>query len=472
MTTIAKLNFFRKQAGLPLVRFDLVRLREADIQDLRDAYAAMYEISDIAPGDRRGYFALARGHGYDLDLCHDDDRLFLTWHRSYTYSFEKALSSALRWKRGDAELELTLPYWDWTQFKSSTHASNGLPKVVNDETYINQGGDEVPNPLARAKSLYRSISEGLTNEEEFTSRLPTRLRGDIPLLKNEVERYLTNPSFATFQNDFNSAAHGHVHVVVGGNDPGSPLPFPSRDMGRTVSAAYDPIFWMHHAMCDKVWADWQELWPNANIPQHVLDAVVYDGRLGHELIDAENSLRYIYSEDSVEAAIGALGTADSAPVAALSAAASHVTEIRVGTVEAGFVRAELEFHKMRPPKESFELRAYVENPNCDVSTGYKDDSYAGRMVFFGHGLCHGAPGHCDPSQAVRDEYDLRPKHPLRYDHTRYRVDITRGLRRYIGRKKSIKNLKIYLITLDGNGDRVAPESLVYDQCSLRTYAKD
>lgn len=134
MTTIAKLNHLRKQAGLPLIRFNLTQLRDEDVQDLRDAYAAMYEISDLAPGDQRGYYAQARGHGYDLDLCHRDSRLFLTWHRSYTYSFEKALNSALQWKRGDQDLELTLPYWDWTDFKTATHASNGLPKIVDDVT--------------------------------------------------------------------------------------------------------------------------------------------------------------------------------------------------------------------------------------------------------------------------------------------------------------------------------------------------
>lgn len=472
MTTIAKLNYRRKQSGLPLIRFDLVRLRDADVQDLRDAYAAMYEISDTAPGDRRGYFAYARGHGYDLDLCHDDDRVFLTWHRSYAYSFEKALNSALQWKRGDAELELTLPYWDWTQHSTATHAQNGLPKVVDESTYINLDGNEVPNPLAKAKSLYRSIARGLSGDDQLTTRYASRLRADIPLLRDEVKRYLTNPNFSAFQNDFNFAAHGHIHVVTGGSDPASPLPRLIGDMGSTVSASYDPIFWMHHAMCDKVWADWQALWPGANIPQHVLDTVVYDGRVGHDLIDAENSLKYIYSENSVEAAVGALGTSDSAPVAALSAAASHVTEVTLGTVEAGFVRAELEFQKMRPPTESFELRAYIENPNCDASTGYKDDSYAGRIVFFGHGTCPGAPGHCNPALATRDAYDLRSKHPLRYDHTRYRLDVTRGLRRYIGRKKSVKNLKVHLITLDDSGKRVAPENLAYDQCSLRTYAKD
>ena len=213
MTAIAKLNYHRKQAGLPLIRFDLVRLRDIDLQDLRDAYAAMYEISDIAPGDQRGYFAHARGHGYDLDLCHDDDRLFLTWHRAYIYTFEKALNSALQWKRDDFELELTLPYWDWTQHATATHASNGLPRAVDDEWYINQDGDEVPNPLASAKSMYRITGLGLAGDDVFTSRFPTRLRGDIPLLRNEVERYLSNPSFTEFQIDFNSAAHGHIHVV-------------------------------------------------------------------------------------------------------------------------------------------------------------------------------------------------------------------------------------------------------------------
>ena len=472
MTTVAKLNFLRKQAGLPLIRFELTRLQEEDLQDLRDAYAAMYEISDIAQGDNRGYFARARGHGYDLDECHDDNRIFLTWHRSYVYSFEKALNSALQWKRQDPELELTLPFWDWTQFLTATHAPNGLPRAVDDATYTDASGTEQPNPLARAKSLYRMIHLGLTGEEQYTSRRPTQLRGNIPQLKNDVARYMTNPSFMSFQQDFDSEAHGQIHVDIGGFDPSTPLPFAAHDMGRIVSASFDPVFWLHHAMCDKVWADWQQVWPNANIPQHVLDTVVYDGRRGADLIDHEASLRYIYSDNSVEAAVGALGTSDSAPAEMLSATATQVKEVPLGTVEAGFVRAELEFHKLRPPKDSYELRVYIDNPDCDASTGYKDDSYAGRIVFFGHGPCHGAPGHCNPGLASRDDYDLRRKHPLRYQHTRFRVDITRGLRRFIGRKHSVDNLNAYLVVVDDGGTKVASESLSYDQCSLRTFAKD
>src|SRR5262249_55499528 len=76
MTTVAKINARRKTAGLPLIRFNIRRLAAEDIQDLRDAFAAMYEISETAVGDRRGFWALARGHGYDQDLCHNDNRVF------------------------------------------------------------------------------------------------------------------------------------------------------------------------------------------------------------------------------------------------------------------------------------------------------------------------------------------------------------------------------------------------------------
>ncbi|MEP2031093.1 MAG: tyrosinase family protein [Paracoccaceae bacterium] len=470
MTTIAKLNFERKQAGLPLIRFDLVRLNPQDVEDLRDAYAALYEISDIAVGDRRGFAALARGHGYDQDLCHDDNRIFLTWHRSYLYSFEKALNTALKWKREDDDLELTLPYWDWTSHKTATHASNGLPRVLDDPTYVNTNGETVENPLARAKSLYRTISQGLVGEDAFTQRFTTQLRNSIPQLRDDVERFMDNPNYMSFQSDFDFGAHGAIHVLVGGVGAGSSLPGNIGDMRSIVSASFDPLFWLHHAMVDKVWFDWQTLHPGVSIPQHVLDTPVYDGQPGGVYIDAENSLRYIYSTDSVEAATASTGTVESAAAAALSAQAVPAKEIPLGTVTGGFVRAQLDFHRLRPPKDSYEIRAYVDNAVSDASTGYKDDSFCGRLVLFGHGQCHGAPGHCNPDLAKRDDYDIRPKHALRYESTKYCLDVTRGMRRYIGRKKSVDDVTLYLVTVDGEGNAVPSEEVKYEGCSLRTFA--
>ena len=475
MTTIAKLNYQRKVAGLPLVRFDLTRLQPEDVQDLRDAYAAMYEISEIAVGDNRGYTAYARGHGYDQHLCHDDNRTFLTWHRAYIYAFEKALNTALKWKRGDEELELTLPYWDWTSFRQSTHAANGIPKIADEATHENADGATVDNPLARAPSLYRTESENLTGDDAFTQRFTQTLRGQISLFRDDVERYLDNPSFTSFSDDLDFGTHGAIHVAVGGTSPSSQLPGGVGDMRSVVSAAYDPIFWLHHSMVDKVWFDWQVLHPGVSIPQHVLDTPVYGGRPGSVYIDAEGSLRYIYSSDSVETVEASTGTVPAEGVGEEAAVAADATSntrrtISVGTVTAPFARAQLDFLRMRPPAESYEIRAYVGNAKATAKTGYDDPSYAGRLVLFGHGKCHGAPGHCCPDRAKRDDYDLRRKHALRYEHTRYCMDVTRGLRRYLGRKKSADKVTIYLVTIDGEGKAVPANRIEYEGCSLRTFA--
>ncbi len=177
MTTIAELNYQRKLAGLPLIRFDVLRLQLEDIQDLRDAYAAMYEISDTAIGDSRGYTALARSHGYDQDLCHNDSRIFLTWHRSYIYAFEKALSSALRWTRGNDELELTLPYWDWTVFNTATHAASGIPKVLDDATYVNADGATVDSYGLTGNERSRGGNEKSRHGRHVFRRAPATQRG-------------------------------------------------------------------------------------------------------------------------------------------------------------------------------------------------------------------------------------------------------------------------------------------------------
>lgn len=498
--SVAKLNARRKERGLPLIRFGLRRLSEEDVQDLRDAYAAAYEISETAIGDSRGYIAVARGHGYDQDLCHSDDRVFLTWHRAYVYVMERTLNSALKWKRRDEQLELTLPFWDWTQFDPSTDAANGLPSVLNDATYTDAQGAQVPNPLFSAKSLYRVASQGLQGQEQYTQRFADRFRDTIDQLKDDVERYLANPDFARFSSDLNFGAHGAIHVRVGGAGPTSPLPGRSGDMASVVSAAYDPIFWLHHSQVDKIWFDWQQTHGNSTVPQHVLDTVVYNGFVGRQLLDAERELRYIYSNEEVPAAeevggtvpvaanIGgrsepeadpggssAAGAADAADEAESGAAAGAAAPpnlypvLDIGSLNGGFRRAQLDFHQLHPPKRSYEILAFINKPDATEKTPCSDPSFAGRLMLFGHGDCHGARGHCNPSLAERDKYDLRQDHPLRFAKTKYQIDITRGLRRELASAPALPHpVKITLITLDAEGNAVPQDSVRYKGVSLST----
>jgi tyrosinase len=51
-----------------------------------------------------------------------------------------------------------------------------------------------------------------------------------------------------------SQPHDMVHVLVGGSDPANPgLP---GLMSDPDTAALDPIFWLHHANIDRLWASW------------------------------------------------------------------------------------------------------------------------------------------------------------------------------------------------------------------------
>lgn len=496
--TVALLNSRRREAGLPLIRFDLRKLSAEDIEDLRDAYATLYSVSEAEPGDSRGYWATARGHGYDQDLCHNDSRQFLTWHRAYAYMFERALSAALRLARGREDLWLTLPYWNWTLTDPTTDAANGIPRVLDDPEYTDASGTTRPNPLFRARSLYREIVQGQTGANSMTARTPAAFLAAIPGLADDVARNLDNPDFARFTSDLDGGAHGTVHVRVGG------------DMGSVVSAAYDPLFWLHHAQVDKVWFDWQSRRPDAPVPAEVLSAAIYGGFRGHEVIDAERQLLYVYSEQVPETAVEVGGTAPDAaepeppadtpepmdgpdptggseaaePVDAPEPAtdppdaspptepaddgSAHTAYVRIGPVAGPFLRAELEFHQLRPPKASYEVRAFFNNEDANAMTPVDDPSYAGKLVLFGHGACYGAPGHCDPSEAVRDAYDRRPKHALRYKSTRYAIDCTRGLRRLLGEDSGPLDVYVALVIVDDAGQAVPHDSITYRGITLST----
>jgi len=488
MVSAAKLNAQRKAAGLPLIRFNIRKLAAEDILDLREAYQALYDISDASPGDGRGYWATARGHGYDLDLCHNDDRIFLTWHRAYIYVFEKSLSAALKAKRGDHDLEITLPFWDWSVFDPTTDAANGIPRSIDDATFVAADGSTRPNPLKSAMSMYRIDSQHLTGNDRFTTRYPDRFRAEIPNLAADLVSLAGISSYMTFSSRLNSGAHGSVHVFVGGQNAASPLPGRRGDMSSVVSAAYDPIFWLHHSMVDKVWFDWQEDHGNATVPAHVRTTTVYGGFTGEELLDAEHGLRYVYSNEVVGAIVPPEPVPEPepepeptpapeprptpepgpTPVSVPGYKPPKALTLRLGKMAPGFKKARLDFHQLKPTITSYEVRLFLNQEQADATTPRIGSGYAGRLMLFGHGRCHGAPGHCDPNWSARDKYDLRSKHPLRYDSTRYWIDITNGLTAALKGVASgqSKEVTVTLVVIDAGGEQVAASEISFKSISI------
>lgn len=192
------------------------------LHDLREALTEMYAL----PGtDAHSFEKIAGLHGSPSPTyCIHGYPGFLTWHRAYLDAYEEALRCI--------NSDITLPFWDW-----SSSPTTGVPAACRDATYENRNGDTVDNPLF-AGPLPSSLGGG------FTSR-----RADIDTtsfddIATSAQSASSQSSFSGFQSAINGP-HGSVHVRVSGN------------MGTVATAGFDPIFYLHHANVDRLWAIWQ-----------------------------------------------------------------------------------------------------------------------------------------------------------------------------------------------------------------------
>ena len=244
----------RAAEGVALgIRNSVATLGATELSDFRDAFAAVYGLHDD-----RGYAFYAGLHGLPLpEYCQHGTLLFLPWHRAYLYFFERALTDALRRARDDQAVAVSLPWWDWTS--SSAH-TDGLPAG-----YLAQpeAGD---NPLAAGPvtldeadlaavrdNLPGAITDG---PNPVTVRDPD-VPDELPRTQT-VARALNAATFSDFSALVESI-HNGVHGWVGGAMSAVPI------------AAYDPVFWAHHSMIDRLWYLWQISPRGADPPAGLLD---------------------------------------------------------------------------------------------------------------------------------------------------------------------------------------------------------
>jgi plastocyanin len=181
--------------------------------------------SAIDSTDPTGWLGQARLHA---DSCPHANWWFLPWHRMYVLHFERILQDAI----GDPDF--ALPYWDWTDRPQAT-----LPADFRDSTSslwdrnrrvrVNDGSSYLDWSGYPGGDIFR-YSINLSGFSNFGS-YPTR-----------------SPRDTGRKGAFEAGPHDTVHSWVSG--PRTP------DMGNPPTAARDPIFWMHHANIDRIWARW------------------------------------------------------------------------------------------------------------------------------------------------------------------------------------------------------------------------
>jgi tyrosinase len=235
------------------LRRSVHNLTEEQVDTLRRAFHAVMQI-----GDSRGYNFHAGIHGLPLGAgqsnvyCVHDDRLWLPWHRAYLYLFELALRDQVQ--------DASLPWWDWA---SPISHSSGIPEAYT-QRYLD-GQQE--NPLFSARIPENAQMDarraGWTDVPEETYRQPdppdqlpdTQWAARSGLLP--LEELLKLGDFRDFSRELRQV-HNLIHNWVRGT------------MSEVEFAAYDPIFWAHHTMIDRIWRIWQRDHPGGSFDLQTL----------------------------------------------------------------------------------------------------------------------------------------------------------------------------------------------------------
>ena len=246
------------------VQLGIVRVRrtieQTNTTALADAYAKMQARQE---GDNRSWMFWAEYHGYDrFDCWHHSSvgsqgfpyDLFLPWHRAFLLLFEKTVIAA--------NSGAVLPWWDWTS--AASHAS-GIPASFKNTASLTSG--PVP-PALRTNPPRTRRSSG------SPSSLPTAA---------EIESLLKLTSFDDFSTQV-QGQHDRVHGWVGG------------DMGIVAQSAFDPIFWSHHCMIDRLWYLWQVRHGVGNIPPSYLSRTLAPFPLRVKDVLDIRQLGYSYGE--------------------------------------------------------------------------------------------------------------------------------------------------------------------------------
>jgi tyrosinase len=218
--------------------------------------------------------------------------LFLPWHRQYLRMFEDALREV------SGNKDITIPYWDWTSEESTRAvfqddfmgAADGDPSdgyAVTSGPFRKGEWPVTVQPQAWAEqfSLWphlvrgRAAIPGLFNlpvAADIQAALDTPLYDVAPYgtssdwrlsFRNAVEGYRDNPgqnSMVCTPDGFmtvlplnpatmHNAVHGWVGGLLGVSPDGRPL------YGTMVlsTSPNDPVFFLHHANIDRLWAEWQ-----------------------------------------------------------------------------------------------------------------------------------------------------------------------------------------------------------------------
>ena len=164
---------------------------------------------------------------------------FLIWHRIYLYYFERILREAAQ------DPLLALPYWNYSQ------TNRAFPSLFGDPEADPATGQPT-NPLYHADREQVFVA-GVTELSDLAVSSERALRESSFFGLTEDQGFAGGVADANqrSQGFIERQPHNPIHLAVGGVI-GSTL----GSMADVVTAAFDPVFWVHHANVDRLWSRW------------------------------------------------------------------------------------------------------------------------------------------------------------------------------------------------------------------------
>lgn len=424
-------------SGTITVRKSCYAMTPEEIGAYRLAVSRIATISAAAPQDNRGFQYIAGLHGLPGRYCKHGEPGFALWHRAYVQGYEQRLQ--------DVVPEAFVPYWDWSTRRAE---SEGIPGMFSEQTWENPDtGETERNPLLSQPML-------LVPRGGQTARNPGS-PAQLLSLRALFQQSLLAPDYFALTADLENP-HNQLHGWVGGS------------MSTIDTAAYDPIFWSHHAFVEYGFCQWQDAHPEAALP--AMDPRDF-APFSVTIDDVWNyhDLGYAYEPDNASE-LRPAGVRDGPGASAANSVRSRATvaHFPLYTLDRDFSRADVRFEGLTPPVETFGVRVFADQPGADANTPTDENpNYLGTRYFFGHGECGGTEGHCDP--IPRDIFDLRPRH--HYAPVHVRLNVTRRLKDFIHGKGPTANnpagdATISLVIVDPKGNEVHDPGLHFEGLSF------
>jgi tyrosinase len=381
--------------------------------------------------DNRGFQYIAGIHGYPQQYCHKIDRLFAVWHRPYVLMMEQALQSQTA--------GFALPYWDWT---SDQAQAEGIPRIFSEATWINPAsGTAEPNPLLSQPILKAGTIPTYTKTSR-DSGPPSGLAGLVAPVRNAQR----DTNYLDYTADLENP-HNGLHGWVSGT------------MGYVAWAAFDPLFWVHHANVERLFCEWQDTNPSVQPPPDVASAPLAPFNV--TVADIWNYVKLGYGYLPPQTTVLSLSEGKSA-LAPTVRSGTSVAKFALSRVPLDFRRAELHFHEVEPPVDSFELRVFINEPNADAHTPtVNNPHYAGSYWFFGHGKCIGDDhSHCDVSEP--ETFPVRGPHHL--TPINVRINVSSSVRAMLAEQHD--QAQVTLVAVDNKGEQIDEPGLTFDALRL------